>query len=72
MLLENIYSIGIIHVDHHLQLSYFYSTGPCGQCYKDITIINDTYRVVSTSYGITYDHHSDNSRGVFTHLENIY
>jgi hypothetical protein len=64
MLLENIYSTGITHVNRHLQLSYFYSTSPCGQCYKDITIVNGTYRIVSTGCGITYDHHSDDSRGV--------
>jgi hypothetical protein len=27
MLLENIYSTGVNHNDHHLQASYFYSTG---------------------------------------------
>jgi hypothetical protein len=42
MLLENIYSTGITHADCHLQLQYFYSTDPYGQCYKDITIVNDT------------------------------
>jgi hypothetical protein len=70
MLLENIYSTGITHANCHLQLQYFYSTGPCGMYYKDITIVNDTYRVVSTS--CQYDHHSDGPRGVFTLLENIY
>jgi hypothetical protein len=42
MLSENIYGTGITHADRHLWLSYFYSTSPCGQCYKDITIVNDT------------------------------
>ncbi len=62
MLQENIYGTEITHADRHLQLSHFYCTGPCGLYYKDTTIVNDTYRVVSTS--CQYDHHSDDPRSV--------
>jgi len=39
----------------------------CGLCCRNITIVNDTSRVIRSdapSCGITYDHHSDNSRRV--------
>jgi hypothetical protein len=48
MLLENIYSTGVTHDDHH--------DG------HDIFIVQ-VIRMIP-SCGITYDHHSDDSRGV--------
>ncbi len=41
--------------------------GPFGLFYKNITIVNGTPRVIRSdgpSCGVTYDCHSDNSRGV--------
>jgi hypothetical protein len=39
----------------------------CGIYYKNITIVNDTSKVISSnapSCGIAYNHHSDDSKGV--------